>query len=662
VRARLQVVAHGDDPDFSRRLVLDPPPAGRWLRLTYAADRFARPVRPMLRFLRRDAPPEEALLPGPVLGRGRWLGLVPAGTDAILLAAPESGFRIEEAALLSTLEVVALAARRRPRSLPVALYVLARGDARRFRNTLRLAAAVSPFDDHEAWRHDRARPFEPALDRVPAAAVRIGLRMDAAADQHDAVRRSLAALAGQSHRDWRLILRWSGTAPPLSRDERVVEVAGAAPAFPDAEAVGFLHPGDEPAPDALAQLAACFAGAEPVALAYGDEEVRRDGRWQPRLKPGWSPDLALVGGPAYPGRPLLLGAGFAAGLPWRPEEGPRALTLAAAAAAPAPVRHVARLLCRSAEGSEAPDRPHSIAAALTRAGSPATVRMAEGVPDLLWPLPDPPPLVSVVIPTRDRPDLIGTAVRGVLERTAYPALELVIVDNGSTDPAVQALYAGLVGDARVRRLDRPIPFNFSALVNDGVAASTGSVVVLLNNDIEVLEPDWLAEMVRLAVRPGIGAVGAKLLYGSGRLQHAGVVVGLGGRAGHILRNRPAGTPGHLGRLRVAHEVAGVTAACLAVTRERYDAVGGFDAASFPIDFNDIDFCLRLAAAGHRSLWTPRAVLAHHESVSRGPSVGPQRARFEAEAARFAARWRATIRDDPYYHPGLSVTAFGEDLE
>ncbi|WP_246153902.1 glycosyltransferase family 2 protein [Methylobacterium oryzihabitans] len=617
----------------------------------------------MLRFLRDGAPPEDALLPGPVLGRGRWLGLVPAGTEAILLAAPESGFRIEEAALLSTLRVLALAARRRPRSLPVALYVLARGDARRFRNTLRLAAAVSPLGAWETWRDGRARPVEPAFDRAPETTVRVGLRMDAAADQVEAVRRSLTALAGQTHRDWRLVLRWTGGAPPaVADDARVREVSGAAPAFPDADAVGFLAPGDEPAPDALAQLAACFAGPDPAALAYGDEEARRDGRRQPRLKPGWSPDLALVGGPAYPGRPLLLGAGFAAGLPWRPEEGARALTLAAAAAAPDRVRHVARLLCRSAGGSEAPDAPDSIATALTRAGSPATVRVADGVSDLLWPLPDPPPLVSVVIPTRDRPDLIGTAVLGVLERTAYPALELVIVDNGSTDPAVHALYAGLAGDGRVRRLDRPVPFNFSALVNDGVAASTGSVVVLLNNDVEVLEPDWLAEMVRLAVRPGIGAVGAKLLYGNGRLQHAGVVVGLGGRAGHILRNRPAGTPGHLGRLRVAHEVAGVTAACLAVTRERYDAVGGFDAASFPIDFNDIDFCLRLAATGHRSLWTPRAVLAHHESVSRGPSVGPQRVRFEAEAGCFAARWRATIRDDPYYHPAFSVTAFGEDLE
>ncbi|MEH3146416.1 MAG: glycosyltransferase [Methylobacterium frigidaeris] len=617
----------------------------------------------MLRFLRRDAAAEEAVLPGPVLGRGRWLGLVPRGTEAILLAAPGDGFRIEEAALLSTAQVLALGAQSRLRSVPVALYVLAKGDARRFRNTLRLAAAVTPLAGYEAWRAERVRPFEPALDRAPEAAIRIGLRMEARADQAQAVRRSLASLACQSHRDWRLVLNWSGEAPsPILRDGRLAETAGAAADFPPADAVGFLSPGDELTPEALAQLAACFAGPDPAEMAYGDEEARGGGGWRPRFKPDWSPDFALVGGVAYPGRPVLFASGLVERLPWQPGEGARALTLAAAAAAPVRVRHVARLLGRCADdGGETGDAA-PIAAALARAGSPAAVRPAGGVPDLVWPLPDPPPLVSVVIPTRDRPDLIRTAIRGVLDRTDYSAIEVVVVDNGSTDAAVHALYADLAADPRVRRLDRPGPFNFSSLINDGVAASTGSVVVLLNNDVEVLEPHWLSEMVRQAVRPGIGAVGAKLLYGHGRLQHAGVVVGLGGRAGHILRNRPAETPGHLGRLRVAHEVAGVTAACLAVTRDRFDAVGGLDAEAFPIDFNDIDLCLRLAAAGYRSIWTPRAVLAHHESVSRGPAVGPQRARFEAEADRFAARWRATIRDDPYYHPAFSVTAFGEDLE
>jgi GT2 family glycosyltransferase len=169
-------------------------------------------------------------------------------------------------------------------------------------------------------------------------------------------------------------------------------------------------------------------------------------------------------------------------------------------------------------------------------------------------------------------------------------------------------------------------------------------------------------MVRQACRPDVGAVGAKLLYGDGRLQHAGVVVGLGGRAGHLLRRRAGDAPGHLGQLRVAHEVSAVTAACLAIRKSTYDAVGGFDAEAFPIDFNDVDFCLRVAAAGFKCVWTPHATLSHLESVSRGPPVGEERRRFEAEGDRFAARWRDTVRHDPFYHPALTLTTFGEELE
>ncbi|GJE00781.1 glycosyltransferase family 2 protein [Methylobacterium isbiliense] len=646
------------DPDFSRRLVLDRPAGGRWLALTYAANRFDRPVRPMLRFVAADGSATEALLPGPVLGRAGWIGPVPRDTAAILLAAPETGLRIETARLLRLPSVLARAARR-PDRLALALSYAAQGDRRRFHNALRIAAGVMPMAAYPAWKARQVRAFEPALDRPPpGGSLRIGLLIEAGSDEAQALRRSLGGLLAQSHRDWRLGVRWRGAPADLPPDPRV-SVADA-PVVPDADVVGVLHPGDVLAPDALALLAAAFAHPSRPEMVYADEEVATASGLVPRLKPTWSPDLALATG--YTGRPTLIARDLAARSRWTPQEGARTLPLAAAlAVAPDRVRHVAHILCRRTAGPEEDGPATNLEEALVRAGSPARLR-AGGTPDLLWPLPDPAPLVSVVIPTRDRPDLLRVAVRGVLEETAYPALELVLVDNGSTDPEVADLYARLSGDPRVRRLDRPGPFNFSGLVNDGVAASRGAVVVLLNNDVEVREAQWLAEMVRLAVRPGIGAVGAKLLYGNGRLQHAGVVVGLGGRAGHILRNRPAYTPGHLGRLRVAHEVAGVTAACLAVSRAAFDRVGGFDAQAFAVDFNDIDFCLRLGAAGLRSLWTPHAVLAHHESVSRGPAVGAARKRFDAEADRFAARWRAVIRDDPYYHPALSVTTFGEDLE
>jgi GT2 family glycosyltransferase len=325
--------------------------------------------------------------------------------------------------------------------------------------------------------------------------------------------------------------------------------------------------------------------------------------------------------------------------------------------------HVPRILARTAgDVLDAPARARALDARLERLAASARAAFRNGAVQLNWTLPLPAPKASIVIPSRDRIDLIERVCRGVLHETAYADLELIIVDNGSTDPAVLAHYEQLRRDLRVRILIDPRPFNFAAMVNDGVAASTGAVVVLLNNDVAVLEPGWLDAMVRQASRPEVGAVGAKLLYADGTLQHAGVVVGLGGRAGHILRRRPGDTPGHLGRLCAAHEVSAVTAACLAVAREKYLAVGGFDAETFPVDFNDVDFCLRLGAAGWKTVWTPAATLAHLESVSRGPSVGAKRARFEQEAARFSERWRDVIRHDPYYHPALSLTTFGEDLE
>lgn len=647
-----------DDPDFTRELIPGRSTAGRWLSLDYALDRFAEPVRPLLRFRRADGRHEDALLPGPVLGRASWIGPVPPGTETILLAAPMEGFRIEAARLLSRGAVLARCARRRPDRLPVALYQWLRRDVRRLRNTLRIAAGVRPLAQYSAWKAERARPFQPALDRVPPGPLpRLGLILQAAPDEAEAVRRTLNALLAQGHRDWRLSLRWHGPAPAgLPADPRIT-----ADAMPDGVAIGHLRPGDVPAPEALTHLAAAFAGPDPADLAYADSETATPQGVRPRFKPGWSPDLALT--TLYPGRPLLVGAGLVARTGWVPEQGARALLLAATLAGPSRVRRIPRILWRTAPEAPDPDGHEAdLRQALHRAGAPAAVARTGAGLDLDWPLPDPPPLVSIIVPTRDRPDLLRVAVRGVLHDTAYPSLELVIVDNGSTDPAVAALYAEWDADPRVRRLDRPGPFNFSRLVNDGAAASRGDVLVLLNNDVEVLHPDWLTAMVRQALRPEVGAVGAKLLFGNGRIQHAGVVVGLGGRAGHILRNRPADTPGHLGRLTVAHEVAGVTAACLAVAREKFEAVGGLDAAAFPIDFNDIDLCLRLAQAGWHAVWTPRATLAHHESVSRGPSVGPARERFEAEGDRFAARWRAVIRNDPYYHPAFSVTTFGEELE
>lgn len=646
-----------DDPEFDRRLVIPARARGGWIVLSYGGDPRARPARPMVRVLCGPrCEPQDFVLPGAVQGLAHWLGLIPPDARDILVAAGP-GFVLERVGLRGDLSVLGQCLTRRPWRFLAALYEGARGSKRRFRDILRGACAVTPLAHFPSWAAVRERP-SPIL----TSGLAIRCLIPAPHGEGQAVARTLEALSRQSHRDWSACVAWDGVPDAAASDARVVHRAwdpGWCPAdlIAGADALCPLQPGDILAPEALALLAADVSNAE---LTYADA-VDAEGR--PRLKPDWSPDLALATG--YVGRPSLLSRTLIERLPARSlGAGPEALLrLDIAAAACTSIVHVPRVLGRIADPAPDPGaRVKTLNAYLDDAGAPTRAALRGDAVDLIWPLPTPAPLASVVIPSRDRLDLIARACRGVLHETAYPAVELIVVDNGSTDPAVLAHYEDLRRDPRVKILSDPRPFNFAAMVNAGVAAASGAIVVLLNNDVAVLKPGWLEAMVRQACRPEVGAVGAKLLYGDGTLQHAGVVVGLGGRAGHILRRRPGDTPGHLGRLRVAHEVSAVTAACLAVTREKYLAVGGLDAEAFPVDFNDVDFCLRLAAAGWKTVWTPAATLAHLESVSRGPSVGAKRARFEAEAARFSERWRAVIRHDPFYHPALSLTTFGEDLE
>lgn len=648
-----------DDPVFDRRLVLGSGGEGPWLVLGYRLDPDAPPRRPILRALRANGTHRDFVLPGAAAGRGQWLGLIPKDTDEIRLAT-DPGFVLETVATRSHGSVLRECWSRKPLRCLSALYEGAMGNERRYRDILRGTCAVTPLSGYHAWAAARRAEAAPS-----ASSAGILVLVPAAIGQGAAVARTLAGLNAQTHARWSAIVAYDGGEAQATAQERVTLAAwNEAGTLGDwltgtsAEAVCLLEPGDVLAPDALSRL---VAGLPEADLVYGDE-TRSDG--SARLKPDWSPDFALAGG--YVGRPCLVAMTLARRLGTLPlghaAEFPLRLELAVLSAATG-ARHVPQVLAVTAGRPADPAaRARALDASLAEEGRGPRAALRGGVVDLLWPLPEPAPLVSVVVPSRDRLDLITRVTRGVLQETVYPAIELVVVDNGSTEPEVLALYEGLRRDPRVRIMSYPEPFNFAAMVNAGVAAARGTIVVLLNNDVAVLEPGWLEAMVRQAARPEIGAVGAKLLYGSGLLQHAGVVVGLGGQAGHTLRRRPGNAPGRLGQLRVAHEVSAVTAACLAVARAKYEQVGGFDAQAFPIDFNDVDFCLRLAAAGYRTIWTPAATLSHLESVSRGPSVGAARQRFEQEASRFAERWRAVVRHDPYYHPSLSLTTFGEDLE
>jgi GT2 family glycosyltransferase len=269
--------------------------------------------------------------------------------------------------------------------------------------------------------------------------------------------------------------------------------------------------------------------------------------------------------------------------------------------------------------------------------------------------PAPKPMVSVIVPSRDRAELLEQCARGVLESTDYHPLELVIVDNGSTDPEALALLRRLQQDRRVRVIEHAEPFNFSRLNNIGAAHARGEILVLLNNDVSMIHRDWLYELVANVVLPEVGAVGARLLYPNGALQHGGVVLGVGGAppvAGHLCTGAARLDLGYLGHLALPRNVSAVTAACLAIRRGVYEEVGGLD-ESIAVAFNDVDLCLRLRALGYEIVWTSAAELYHHESASRGLDIaGPAQARFQGEVSFMRARWGEVLDSDPFFNPNF----------
>lgn len=262
------------------------------------------------------------------------------------------------------------------------------------------------------------------------------------------------------------------------------------------------------------------------------------------------------------------------------------------------------------------------------------------------------PPVSLIIPTRNQVRFLRACVEGA-RQTDYPGIETIVIDNGSDDAETIA-YLGTLENDGVVILRQPGPFNFSALNNAAVTHARGEMLCFLNNDVEVLDRDWLALMVRQAMRPEIGAVGARLLYPDGTVQHAGVCTGIGGGAAHVHRFQGADDAGYFERARLPQRVTAVTAACLVVTKEKFLAVGGFDEQDFPVAFNDVDLCLKLNAKGWQSFYEPRATLIHHESKSRGSDAAKgNRARFAGELAALKRKWGTDVQRDPYHHPQLS---------
>ena len=632
-----------------------------------------------------------------------WTGRLPPGVAALRLTALSrtDPFALRDLAIRrrGRLGIVARAGTRQPGLTAQAVTWRLLGLKVRARGMIARALAHRAETGYAAWiaRFDRLTAAERARIRAEIAGWEAPPLISVLMPVHDPDPRVLEAairsVRGQLYPTWelciaddastdpripRLIARHAAEEPRI-RTVRRPENGHIARATNDALGLAggayaaFLDHDDLLSENALFEVARAVRADPELALIYSDEDKvdRRGRRFEPHFKSGYDRELlwaqnyvnhlcvvrtdALrrLGGlrPGFEGSQdhdllLRLTEGLDAS---RVRHIPKVLYHWRAAAGSGTFSD--RALARAEEA-----RLRALTEIAARKGARAE-RGPEGFNRLVRPLPAPPPLVSVVIPTRDRAELLGVVLDGLFARTDYPALEVIVVDNGSTEPATRDLFARHAGDPRLRVLPAPGPFNFSELSNRGAAAARGTILLFLNNDIEVLEPGWLTELVAIASDPEIGAVGAKLLYPDGTIQHGGIVLGIGGIAGHSHLGLPGSAPGYFARMVLSQEVSAVTGACLAMRAAVFSEVGGFDAAHLAVAFNDVDLCLKIRAAGYRIVWTPHARLVHHESKSRGAEDTPEkRARFEAESRVMRERWEPVLRADPYYNPNLSRAA------
>jgi len=441
------------------------------------------------------------------------------------------------------------------------------------------------------------------------------------------------------------------------------------------EFVTFLDQDDCLTPDALFQVVKALQTQPDAGLLYSDEDKINDAgdRFEPHFKPQWNPDLLLAQNylshlGVYRTSLVREVGGFRAGL-----EGSQDHDLALRISRrllPHQVVHIPHVLYhwRATAGStalNASEKTYTSQAGLkavqdhlahTHPGATASAGQGANTYRIHWPLPQPAPLVSLLVPTRDKLEVLQPCVDALLQRTSYDHFELLILDNQSTCSKTLQFMSDLAArDQRVRVLRWNHAFNYSAINNFGVTQARGSIIGLVNNDIEPINPDWLDEMVRQVCRPDIGCVGAKLYYPNDTIQHAGVVLGIGGVAGHSQKYFSRNANGYFGRLHLAHNVSAVTAACLLVRKAVFQEVGGLDEANLKVSFNDVDFCLKVREAGYRNLFTPYAELYHHESISRGPNdTRAKRAVADAEARFMRQKWGKLLDNDPYYNPNLTL--------
>lgn len=436
--------------------------------------------------------------------------------------------------------------------------------------------------------------------------------------------------------------------------------------------VMLLQAGDLLAPDALSVFSASIEDKGADYLLYSDHDFidSKGYRVRPQFKPGWNPDFLLSHD--YIGLAYVVPATF-----WQQQyskpnwwQQPGYILLLEAMLEqkkPLPglaVTHLPFVLLHQlikserAYDNEATKVIQSLIKRLAETENNNVLNVYSdrdnNVFKLQYAVSKPCPLVSLLIPTRDALQITRNCVESILKKTDYPNYEIIILDNQSCEPETLEWFELIASDKRVRVLRYNHPFNYSAINNFGVREARGELVGLVNNDTEVINSSWLSEMVQHAVRPEIGCVGAKLYYFDNTIQHAGVIMGLWGLAGHSHKNYLRDAKGYMNRLVAVQNLSAVTAACLVIRMELFVQVQGLDEQNLVVAFNDVDLCLKVQQAGYRNLWTPYAELYHYESKSRGKEDTPEKQlREKSEIDFMRSKWPEQTRKDPYYSPHLT---------
>lgn len=500
---------------------------------------------------------------------------------------------------------------------------------------------------------------------------------------------AIASICRQSYPDWELLLVDDGStragvaeilARAVTRETRIrlfrqhhggiVAASNAGIANASGDFVAFVDHDDCIAEHALLLVADAIVADRGLDLLYSDEDRidEHARRHAPLFKSGWNPELLRVTNSVLHLTVVRVDRLRAIGGLREGFDGVQDWDCVLRVAENLPrsgIRHLPHVLYhwREHAGSTAaapyekagmPAKQRAvIASLLDRRREQAAIEMTDGGWHLRYAAPEPKPLVTLVIPTRDRADLLRRCLDSVAKLTSWPNWDVVVVDNESSDPAAKELFAELVAQGRTAIVSYRGEFNYAAECNLGVREAKGEFVVLLNNDVEIISPDWIDELVGLAARRDVGIVGAMLYYPDDTIQHAGVILGLNGVADRPYIGCPRGFRGVDGHLGVVQEVGALVTACAALRRDRYLEVGGMD-EEFPVSCNDVDLCLRLRAQGLSVLWTPFAELYHHESASRGydDSVSARR-RESDDQRRLRERWGEKALIDPYYNPNFT---------